>query len=161
MLNWRNNLNKKSNKELLDLYQECKRINIDPQIYAGNLLFERGYNPTELVRIKNKLKDTINAAFEKMHGKSHSEIVKENVIREFFYCTILAVLLTFGYSRQSFIKFDDLFESNILVYVILVCISFLRMLFIKRSNQKAIQKFQKSLNEKQELISKIDRELKF
>ncbi|WP_321517082.1 hypothetical protein [Marinifilum fragile] len=161
MLNWRNNLNKKSNKELLDLYQECKRINIDPQIYAGNLLFERGYNPTELVRIKNDLKNAIEAAFEKMHGKSHSEIVKENVIREFFYCTILAVLLTFGYSRQGFIKFDDLFESNILVYVILVCISFLRMLFIKRSNQKAIQKFQKSLNEKQELISKIDRELKF
>lgn len=161
MLNWRNNLNKKSNKELLDLYQECKRINIDPQIYAGNLLFERGYNPTELVRIKNDLKNDFSHAFEKMHGKSHSEIVKENVIREFFYCTILAVLLTFGYSRQSFIKFDDLFDSNILVYVILVCISFLRMLFIKRSNQKAIQKFQKSLNEKQELISKIDRELKF
>jgi hypothetical protein len=161
MLNWRNNLNKKSNKELLDLFQECKRINIDPQIYAGNLLFERGYNAVELVRIKNTLKDTINAVFLKKHGKNHSEIIKENVIREFFYCTILAVLLTFGYSRQGFIKFDDLFESNIRVYVILVCISFLRMLFIKRGNQKAIQKFQKSLNEKQELISKIDRELKF
>ncbi|WP_321280303.1 hypothetical protein [Marinifilum fragile] len=161
MLNWRNNLNKKSNKELLDLFQECKRINIDPQIYAGNLLFERGYNAVELVRIKNTLKDTINAAFLKKHGKNHSEIIKENVIREFFYCTMLAVLLTFGYSRQGFIKLDDLFDSNILVYVILVCISFLRMLFIKRGNQKAIQKFQKSLNEKQELISKIERELKF
>ncbi|PXY00686.1 hypothetical protein DF185_12300 [Marinifilum breve] len=161
ILDWKKKLNKRSNTELLALFQESNRINIDPQIYAGNLLFERGYNPTELLRIKNDLKNAIEAAFEKMHGKSYSEIVRENVIRELFYCTMLAVLLTLGYSRQGFLEFDDLFESNIPVYVVLVCISFLRMLFIKRSNQIAIQKYQKSLQEKQELISRIDRELKF
>ncbi|RKE03671.1 hypothetical protein [Marinifilum flexuosum] len=161
ILDWKKKLNKRSNTELLDLFRESNRINIDPQIYAGNLLFERGYNSAELLRIKNDLKNAIEVAFEKMHGKSHSEIVRENVIRELFYCTMLAVLLTFGYSKQGFIKFDDLFESNIPVYVVLICISFLRMLFIKRSNQKAIQKYQKSLQEKQELVAKINRELKF
>ncbi|WP_321299771.1 hypothetical protein [Marinifilum fragile] len=161
ILDWKKKLNKKSNTELLDLFRESNRINIDPQIYAGNLLFERGYNPTELLRIKDDLKDAIEAAFEKMHGKSHSEIVRENVIRQITYCTMSAVLLTFSYSKQTIFKFDDLIDSNFTAYAILICLSFFPLLFIKRSNQKAIQKYQKSLQEKQELISKIDRELKF
>jgi hypothetical protein len=109
------------------------------------LLFKRGYDPIELERIKNDLKNTIGIAFQKKHGKNHSEVIKENIIRQFFYCAMLAVLLIFSYSKQSIFKIDDLFDSNFTEYAILVCLSFLPMLFIKWSNKKATQKFQKAL----------------
>lgn len=58
IFDWRERLKRKSNQELLQLFSETQRVNIDPQIYAGNLLFERKY---KIDLLKERKLELINA----------------------------------------------------------------------------------------------------
>jgi len=161
MFSWKENLNKRSNRELLSLFKETKRINIDPQIYAGNLLHDRGYDLFELQKIKSNLKLVTSTAFENKQGKNYSEVIKENIIRQLFACTMIAAILVLPHFRFVSPNGISLPDEKIVRCIILTCLAYSPLLFIKKSNKRAVQKFEKDLQKKKDLLSKIDRELKF
>ncbi|MCG8582407.1 MAG: hypothetical protein MI866_20955, partial [Bacteroidales bacterium] len=82
MINWRARLDKKPDKTLFELYSETNRINIEPQLYAGNLLHERGYNADKLNQAKTALINAIEEQYKRKYYKKQKNIAKEVVFRE-------------------------------------------------------------------------------
>ena len=54
-MDWQNDLKLENDEKLFDIFSDTDRINIEPQIYAGNLLFERGYDLIKLSSAKKKV----------------------------------------------------------------------------------------------------------
>lgn len=120
-LNWKDRLKDESNHRLFELFSEKKRINIDPQIFAGNLLFERKYDLELLKNTKKELIESIDDAFKRKYNTEPHKIKKENIIKELVIRTLLA-LAVFGIilnSNEIRFEFASLIIDNKIIAIIL------------------------------------------
>lgn len=120
-LNWKDRLKDESNHRLFELFSEKKRINIDPQIFAGNLLFERKYDLELLKNTKKELIESIDDAFKRKYNTEPHQIKKENIIKELVIRTLLA-LAVFGIilnSNEIRFEFASLIIDNKIIAIIL------------------------------------------
>ena len=142
---------------------EKERINIEPQIYAGNLLFERNFDLATLKKAKQDLIDAIEEAFERKYGSNPKKIKKENTIKELFLRLILS-LITF-YPLYKFINmqftasFLDI--SHEVIAALLALGNFIPLFWLKKFNANAVKKARKESEKKNMEINKIKTELKF
>ncbi|WP_289056097.1 hypothetical protein [Carboxylicivirga marina] len=143
-LDWKKRLEEKTDRELIKLYSETDRINLEPQIYAGQILIRRNYNKTELKRIKDTLIQSIKEKSERKYGKNESEIKRENTIKLIFFRIIggigfflgLKALLTLGH------LFPD-FQFRELMPYIGFTLSFAPLLNLKKLNEAEISNIDK------------------
>jgi hypothetical protein len=162
-LNWKDRLKDESNHRLFELFSEKKRINIDPQIFAGNLLFERKYDLELLKNTKKELIESIDDAFKRKYNTEPHQIKKENIIKELVIRTLLA-LAVFGIilnSNEIRFEFASLTIDNIIIAIILGALSFIPLIWLKKSNENAIKKVEKESLKKNNMINKINSELRF
>ncbi len=162
-LNWKDSFKEKRSNKLFEIFSEKNRINIEPQIFAGNLLFERKYELEKLKIAKKELIESIEDNFKKKYNLESKEIKKENVIKEIIFRTILSVIIFVIFYKLNSISFS-IFSINInnkTFAIILSLISFIPLFWIKKSNEEAIDKVQKAIEKKNNLIKKIETELMF
>ena len=107
IFNWRERLKKMSNQELLQLFSETQRINIDPQLYAGNLLYARNYKIDLLKERKVELIKAVQVAFKNRYHTDPRKIKRENTIREIVIRGFLALM--------TFISLDYLMHKDGLI----------------------------------------------
>lgn len=162
-LNWKNSFKDESSSRLFEIFSENKRINIEPQIFAGNLLFDRNYDIESLKKTKIELIESIEEAFKRKYNTEPKKIRKENVIKEFFLRTVLALIVFGIFYNSSEIKFNllSLTIDNKTIALILGITSFLPLFWLKKSNDRAIKKVEKETEKKNNLTQKIKTGLKF
>lgn len=162
-LNWKDRLKDESNHRLFELFSEKKRINIDPQIFAGNLLFERKYDLELLKNTKKELIESINDAFKRKYNTEPQKIKKENIIKELVMRTIFA-LAVFGIiinSNEIKFEFASLIIDNKIIAIIMGALSFIPLIWLKKSNENTIKKVERESLKKNNMINKINSELRF
>ncbi|KAF0202161.1 MAG: hypothetical protein FD170_2132 [Bacteroidetes bacterium] len=162
-LNWKDRLKDESNHRLFELFSEKKRINIDPQIFAGNLLFERKYDLELLKNTKKELIESINDAFKRKYNTEPQKIKKENIIKELVMRTIFA-LAVFGIiinSNEIKFEFESLIIDNKIIAIIMGALSFIPLIWLKKSNENTIKKVERESLKKNNMINKINSELRF
>jgi len=161
IFNWRERLKKESNQDLLQLFSEIKRINIDPQLYAGNLLYERNYKIDLLRERKAELINAVQVAFNNKYHTDPQKIKRENTIREIILRGLLALM---SFSALYYLMYKDgniLGIPNRYFPFLLGALQLLPLLRLKKSHQRAIQKVEREGQKKEELIEKIKMELRF
>jgi len=151
-LNWKDSFKEESNNRLFEVFSEKKRINSDPQIFAGNLLFERGCDL-----------ESIEEAFSKKHSTEPIKIRRENTIKEIAIRTLFAIIAFSIFYNSGFMTFNPFTHSinHKTIAVFMGLVSFMPLFWLKRSNEKAIKKVENEIEKKNNLIKKIDTELKF
>jgi len=162
-LNWKDRFKQENSNRLFKIFSEKNRINIDPQIFAGNLLFERKYELEKLKIAKNELIESIEDAFKRKYNTEPKKIRKENSIREIILRTLLALVVFGIFYNSSPMSFNvfSLSIDNLTVALIFGLASFLPLFWLKKSNEKAIKKVEKETIKKNNLIKKINTELRF
>lgn len=162
-LNWKDRLKDESNHRLFELFSEKKRINIDPQIFAGNLLFERKYDLESLKNTKKELIESMEDTFKRKYNTEPQKIKKENIIKELIMRTIFA-LAVFGIiinSNEIRFEFASLIIDNKIIAIIMGAFSFIPLIWLKKSTENAIKKVEKESLKKNNMINKINSELRF
>ncbi len=84
LFDYKQKLQKESTDNLFSLYTQKKRINLKPQIYAGQLLFNRGYDRAALIKTKEELIAALMLAFDnkyELDPKKRRIEIKRNIIR--------------------------------------------------------------------------------
>lgn len=162
-LNWKNSFKEENSNRLFEIFSEKNRINIEPQIFAGNILFERNYDLELLKNTKQELVDSIEIAFHNKYNTDHQKIIRENVVKNLVLRILFAVIIfaLFYNSVEIKITYSFMTIDNKLIAYFFGLISFLPLLWIKRSNRKAIEKVEKKTEKKENLIQKINTELRF
>ena len=162
-LNWKDSFKEETSNRLFEIFSEKNRINIEPQIYAGNLLFERKYDLDKLKTAKNKLIESIEEAFKRKYNTDPKKIKKENLIREIILRTLFAIVVFGIFYNSSPMNFNlfSLNMDNTTIAILLGLINFLPLFWLRKSNEKAIRKVEKEIEKKNNLIKKIETELKF
>lgn len=162
-LKWKESFKEKSNGRLLEIFSTKKRINIDPQIFAGNLLFDRNFDLETLKSIKKELIKSIEEDFIRKYNTDPKKIKRENLIREIILRTLLAIFVfgIFYYSKPMTFKLFNLNIDNKTIAVILGLFNFIPLFWLKKSHEKAIKKVEKDKEKKNNLIKKLNRELKY
>jgi len=163
MINWRARLEKKSNTTLFELFSETYRINIEPQLYAGKLLYERGYDFDKLNQAKTKLIDALEEQFKRKYYKDEKNIAKETVIRELFIRIFISALVFYSFYTSSDIQFEQIgirIDGKIAAWT-LALVNLVPFLWIKKTIKKSIDKVQSELEKKDLVIQRIRTELKF
>ncbi|MCT4638717.1 MAG: hypothetical protein N4A72_13540 [Bacteroidales bacterium] len=157
-LNWQERLKDKSNKELITLFSETDRINIEPQLCAGNLLYTRDYKTEELRTIKEKLKQTIEQNFNNRYYTNPKHIITENIVK-----IIVLNLMFIGFALFASVIVSEIVKYYLYPWAIILVsvLVIVKLLFIKRSNRRAIKKVERARANKDELIKHIENELRF
>jgi ABC-type multidrug transport system permease subunit len=108
--NWKKKLEKESNQRLFELFSETERINIEPQIYSGNLLFDRDYDVNELRKSKYNLISSIEDSFGKKFTLDKKKNRKENIIRELTFRVSFAMIIfaIFYFAPEFEYNFENL-----------------------------------------------------
>ncbi|HRZ42064.1 MAG TPA: hypothetical protein P5228_05105 [Bacteroidales bacterium] len=162
-LNWKDSFKEKSSDRLFEIFSEKERINIDPQIFAGNILFDRNYEIERLTRAKSELIDSIEDAFSRKYNTNPQKIKKENTIRELIIRSIIALTVFWILINSNDISLNY-FSATInhkTVAIIFGLINFLPLFWLNKHNNKAIEKVERETEKKRKLIHKINAELKF
>ena len=137
---WRRKLKKKTNEELLSLYSETVRVNLEPQIVAGQILNSRNYDKKELIRIKENLIIALREQFERKYGKTESEMMRDIILKEIFIKTFMGVMLfvslKIGIDLGLFLSE---FEFRDMVPYVGLILSLVPLLNYKKSNERAIR----------------------
>ncbi len=138
-LNWKEDLKKESNNILFEIFSEKNRINIEPQIFAGNLLFERKYDLKKLKIAKKELVLSIESTFKRKHNTDPNKIKKENTIRKIFLQVFLAIVIwrIFYNSSPITLKILSINIDNKIIAVTLIFINFLPLFWLKKSNTES------------------------
>ncbi len=163
MTNWRTRLDKKSNATLFELFSETMRINIEPQLYAGKLLHERGYDSDKLNDAKAKIINALEEQFNYKYYKDKKKIAKETIIRELLIKIIISALVfySFYYSSDIILKQPEIIiDAKLAAWTLALC-NFIPFLWIKKTIKKSIDKVQSELEKKDLIIQRIETELKF
>lgn len=162
-LNWKDSFKEENSNRLFEIFAEKTRINIEPQIFAGNILFERDFELEKLKSAKNDLIDSIEDAFNRKYNIDPLKIKKENVIREIILRTLLAIIVFALFYNSSTLTINIMSWNidNKTIALILGLTSFLPLLWLRKSNEKAIKKVEKETEKKDNLIKKIETELRF
>ncbi|MBS2099517.1 hypothetical protein [Carboxylicivirga linearis] len=98
----------KSNKTLFELFSETNRINIEPQLYAGKLLYQRGYDSEKMDNAKKKLIVAIEEQFKQKYYKDEKKIAKETITRELFTRILISSLVFYSFYASSDFSIDQL-----------------------------------------------------
>jgi len=157
-IDWEKNLQKKNNKELVSLFSETSRINIDPQIYAGLLLKERNYNVDALIKIKKNLIASLEDQFNKKFGKTDIEIKRENLFKEIFQKVTAGIFIMVSV-RLSISNLNLPYKDLIPYLAFLLCL--IPLINLRKSNEKAIRQANKEKEKLDTVIDKLDKELIF
>ena len=162
-LNWKDRFKQENSNRLFEIFSEKNRINIEPQIFAGNLLFERNYDIESLKKTKNELIESIEDAFKRKYNTDPRIIKKENLVREIILRTLLAISIfgIFYNSSPMSLNLISLTIGNKIIAIIFGLICFLPLFWLNKSNEKAIRKVKKESEKKKNMIKKIDTELRF
>lgn len=161
--NWKNRFSNENSERLFEIFAEKSRINIEPQIFAGNLLFERNYDVEKLLQAKAELLKSIETTFLLKFGSDTKKIIRENILREILLRTILAVgffSIYFFFIKQN-IAISSFVINYTTVAVVLGALHLIPLFWIKKSNKNALLKVQKEEEKMNLLIQKINSELKF
>ncbi|MBS2101154.1 hypothetical protein [Carboxylicivirga linearis] len=163
MLNWKENLNKESKSVLFDLFSETNRINLEPQLYAGNLLFEKKYDIESLIKAKTNLIEAIEKSFTRKYHQDPKKIAKETIIRELFFRFLLTIIivLTFLQGIEFHYELLNLRIDNRIIAWLLGLINLIPLIWIKTTIRKALSKVKKELTKKDNMIEQINTTLKF
>jgi len=161
--NWKEKLEKENNQRLFEIFSEKERVNLEPQIYSGNLLYDRNYDISELRKVKNCLVISLEDSFKNRYTLDRKKNKRENIIRELSLRILFAILMF------SILHFAPEFEYNIgsltlnmqIIAFTLILFNFLPLIWIKKSNEKSIRKAEAENEKKNELITKINTELRF
>lgn len=150
-------------ERLFEIFSEKIRINPIPQIFAGNLLYDRGFNKESLVNAKNELIETIEDTFNKIHNQVPRKIKTQNVLVK-----VLIAVLLFSLAYRFLFSSDSekvsLIYYSVDRYIVMIFIGtclLMPFLWIRKSNQRAIKKVENEVEKKNNLIRKINTELKF
>lgn len=163
IFNWKERLKKESDQSIFELYSETERLNIDPQIFAGNLLFERGYDVEKLQEARQMLINTIEENYSAKVPSDENLIARENTKRQIFIRLFLSAgnflifffLFDFKYRIEK-ISIDN--ENSAYFFAVLHLIP---LCWVKFSNRKALRKARKEFENKNRQIQKLQTELKF
>ncbi|MCU4162625.1 hypothetical protein [Carboxylicivirga caseinilyticus] len=161
MLDWKRKLDTCSSNELFDLFRDTNRINIEPQLYAGNLLFERGFDLNKLIKVKLSLKESLQHAFDKKYHTNPRKIIRENVVSEITLRIILFVITAGMLVIAGKVINIELFGISIAQMYWIAFFQFLPLIRINKSNEKAIRISKEAEEKKDRLILQIEKELKF
>ena len=102
IFDWKERLKKESDKRVFELYSETDRLNIDPQIFAGNLLFDRGYDVSKLQEVRQTLISTIEKNYSGKFPSDENRIRKNNTMNQI----IIRLFLSSGNFLIFFFLFD-------------------------------------------------------
>ncbi len=162
-LNWKDSLKEENSERLFEIFSQTKRINIEPQIFAGNLLFERQYKLEKLKIVKHELIASIEEAFNRRYNTEPSQIKQEHTIKEIFFRTLLAIIIFGVFYNVSAIHVNilSIHIDNTTIAVLLGLTVFVPLLWLKKSHAKAIKKVEEAREKKDNLIKKIETELRF
>jgi hypothetical protein len=162
-MDWQNDLKLENDEKLFDIFSDTDRINIEPQIYAGNLLFERGYDLIKLSSAKKRLIDSIELCFQRKYTLDPIKNRKENIIRELVLKSIIAAILLFiaSFTPEFEYNIGNIIINNKLVAYFIVVSTFVPLLWIKKSNQASMRKAVQEQEIKDLKINKINTELRF
>ncbi|KAF5033617.1 hypothetical protein DSECCO2_604850 [anaerobic digester metagenome] len=163
IFDWKERIIKECDQSIFELYSETERLNIDPQIFAGNLLFDRGYDVVKLQEVRQRLISTIEDNYSKKFPSDENLIRKENTIRQIFIRLFLSAgnflifyfLFDFEYKIEKF-SLDN--ENSAYFFAV---IHLIPLFWLKSSNRKAIRKARKEFEYKNRQIQKLRTELKF
>jgi hypothetical protein len=163
LANWKEKLQKESNQRLFEIFSETERINIEPQIYCGNLLFDRNYDIGDLRKAKHNLINSIENSFKNRYTLDRKKNNRENTIRELTLRIILGlIIITIFYFAPEFdFKFGNLIIGSKIIAFVLITLNFLPLLRIKKSNEKSIKRAELENEKKNKQIVKINTELRF
>lgn len=163
MYDWKDNLNKKTNRELFELFSETNRINLKPQLYVGNILFDRGYKVDALIQVKSELIKSIEVTFAKKYSLDPKKIAQRTVSTELFLRLLSACAVFFIFYLRSESNTDILnitLNTKVMAYILGI-LSFLPLLWIKKTIRKATEKAHQKQAEKDKSIAVINTVLKF
>jgi len=163
-INWKYSLEKKSDITLFELFSEKTRINIDPQIDAGNLLFDRNYDIESLKKAKLELITSIEDAFQRRYKTDPKKIKRENIAAQITLRISLSIMLIFLFFLKS--KLSTFSKSSLTLHsttfiLILSVANLLPLFWLGKSNKKALENVKKEIEKKKNLIEKINTQLKF
>ncbi len=159
-IDWKRNLEKKSNKELLQLFSETQRINLEPQIFAGQILKSRNYSTQELLEIKNKLISKLRVQFETKYGKNDAEIKRENYLKQLFYRILMGLFVWFFLYRiilTSNLFLDFSYRSVIPYLGGIFCL--IPLMNVRKTHREAIEFVNDKRVKLEEDIEKLNQEL--
>ncbi len=162
-LNWKDRFKNKNSNRLFEIFSEQKRINIEPQIFAGNILFDRNFDLESLKKVKQDLIDSIEESFHRKFNTDPKKIRKENIKKEIILRALLSIIIfaIFYNSVKMEFSYSFLNIDNISLAYILAITSFLPLIWLKKSNDNAIKKVDKEIEKKNKMIQKINTDLKF
>lgn len=161
-LNYKENLKRESNSVLFKLFSERKRINVEPQLYAGNLLFERNYRLEELKSSKEDLLIEIEEAFNRKFDTNPQKLIRENTVKEILLMLMSAIVILGPNTLINKIIYQQVMGvSTVYIPYIMAVACFIPLFWLKKRNQKAVKKMERKKVEKNLLLTKIKTELKF
>ena len=163
LANWKEKLNKESNERLFEIFSETDRINIEPQIYCGNLLFDREYDISVLRNAKKNIISSIEKRFKDKYTLDPEKNTRENTIRELILRIIIALMifLIFYLAPEFGFSFSNLNISSNAIAVLLIILNFLPLLWIRKTSIKSMKKAELENEKKNSILAKINTELRF
>lgn len=161
MFNWKSKLDKKSNTILFELFSETNRINIEPQLYAGKLLYERGFDQKKLSQTKLKLKEVLEEKFDNKNHKDDKKIAIKTVFKEVIFKVLISAILFYSFYNSSEIQIEkpEIIIDNKLAAWVLALLNLIPLLWIRRIIRKAIEKVQMDIRKNDLTIQRINSEL--
>lgn len=163
MFIWKIKLLKKSNTTLFELFSETNRINIEPQLYAGKILYDRGFDREKLNNAKTKLIDALDEQFARKNYQDDKNIARETILKELFIRLLISVLVFYSFYTSSDIQFEQLeirIDSKLAAWT-LALVNLIPFFWIKKTIRKAIDKVQQEFKDKDLIIERINSDLKF
>jgi hypothetical protein len=160
---WQKQFRKFNNERLFEIFSEKQNFNLEPQLYAGNLLFDRNYDLEKLQRAKSELIAFLEEAFLRKFDVDPKVIKRKNTIYQLFWILLSAILifqLTITETDMEFyllgIRFD---HADISIIMLVLC--FIPLLWIRKKNKHAINHVRMREQKKNYIIDRIKKELKF
>ncbi len=149
LYNWQTILEKKTDKELVDIFKGNSFLTYEGEIFAGLELKKRNYNPTEIEEIRKIKMSQLN-----------NEMTELNFLtfrKSKFYKRLIYKLLLVVFSIWLISKFQKDFIAFLPYYAIYVIVAFASSIFISILFYKKYKTTtDKNIKIKNELLSKLE-----
>jgi hypothetical protein len=160
---WQQHFREMNNKQLFEIYSEKQNFNLEPQLYAGNLLFDRNYDLEKLLDAKRELIESLEEAFLQKYDVDPKVIKRKNTIYQLFWMLISAIMI---WHSTIFIKNLEFHLLGIRLgqvetIGIMAIVSFGPLLWLRKRNRQAINNVRIKEKEKNYIIERIKKELNF
>lgn len=160
---WQQQFREMNNEQLFEIYSEKQNFNLEPQLYAGNLLFDRNYDLEKLQHAKRELIASLEEAFLRKYDVDPKVIIRKNTIYQLFWMLISAIMIwqsTISIKNIEFHLFGiRLGQAEMIVMMAIV--SFGPLLWLRKRNRQAINNVRIKEKEKDYIIERLEKELNF